>query len=575
MRILSIVALLLVLTIPWEHLEGQKHYPRNYFRSPVNFPVSLSGSFGELRKNHFHSGIDIRTQGVQGKPVYAVADGYVSRVNISPIGFGKALYLTHKNGYTSVYGHLKSCAGAIGSWIKTQQYKQESFALDTGIPVGLLKVKKGDIIAYSGNSGSSAGPHLHFEIRDSESQDVIDPLLFGFVPADGDPPKISYIKIYPRDENALVNGKNEALMVPVSGSDGTCKLNNSDTVEISGKINFGIETSDNAEGGLKTGINTIDLTVDGSEIFSQHMERFAFSETRYANSLMDYPTFIRSKHKIQRSYVAPNNKLSIYRDVINQGVVTFNDTRVHKLRYRVTDDFGNVSMLVFWVKSRLASRGITNGSSGIKASQTFKYQTDNHFERPGIRFDVPKEALYEDLAFDYFTSPPVHGSFSPVYHLQDQFTPLHTFCNLSIRPDNLPGPLRSKALIVSVEGGNRFAGRGGKFENGWVTARIREFGNFTVAVDTTCPVIRAVNIFNNKKVGRQSNIMIKVSDNLSGIQSYRGTLNGKWILMDYDQKNNLLTYSFDNRIKSGKNHFLLVVTDAVGNSARFEANLIR
>jgi hypothetical protein len=575
MRISSIVVLILVLTFPGKQLAGQNHYPRNYFRSPVNFPVSLSGSFGEIRKNHFHSGIDIRTQGVQGKPVYAVADGYISRINISPGGFGKALYLTHPNGYTSVYGHLKSCAGAIGTWIKTQQYKQESFVLDTSVPVGILKVKKGDIIAYSGNSGSSAGPHLHFEIRDSENQDVIDPLLFGFVAADGSPPKISYLKIYPHDENALVNRKNEPLMIPVSGAGGTCKLKNSDTIEVSGKIIFGIETSDNAEGGLKTGVNTIDLSVGGSVIFSQHIERFAFSETRYANSLMDYPSFIRSKHKVQRSYVAPNNKLSVYRDVKNQGVYTFNDNRAHKIRYRVTDDFGNVSTLVFCVRSHPANREISSVSSSIMGSQTFKYQTDNHFDRPGIKFDVPKDALYEDLAFDYFTTPPVHGSFSPVYHLQDQFTPLNTFCTLSIHPDNLPGPLKSKALIVSVEGGNRFAGRGGKFENGWVTTRIRDFGNFTVAVDTTSPVIRAVNIFNNKKVSRQSSIMIKVSDNLSGIQSYRGTLNGKWILMDYDQKNNLLTYSFDERIKSGKNHFVLVVTDAVGNSSRFEANLIR
>ena len=311
------VALILVMNIFCQHLAGQNNYPRNYFRSPVNFPVSLSGSFGEIRKNHFHSGIDIRTQGVQGKPVYAIADGYISRINISPGGFGKAIYLNHPNGYTSVYGHLKSCAGAIGSWIKTQQYKKESFAIDTEVPAGLLKVKKGDIIAYSGNSGASAGPHLHFEVRDSDNQDAIDPLLFGFMPADGVPPKISFIKIYPWDENARINGKSEAVIIPVSGNGSACKLKNSDTTELSGNIIFGIETSDNAEGGLKTGVSAIDLALDGTGVFSQQIRRFAFSETRYVNTLMDYPCFVRTRHKFQRSYIAPNNKLSIYKDVKN------------------------------------------------------------------------------------------------------------------------------------------------------------------------------------------------------------------------------------------------------------------
>ncbi len=576
MRKQIVVSLILLFTCLWQSLSGQGKYPKGYFRSPVNFPLSLSGSFGELRQNHFHSGIDIRTQGVQGKPVYAIADGYVTRVNISPVGFGKALYIAHPNGYTSVYGHLKSCTGATASWIRSQQYKQESFTLDKEVPADQLKVKKGDLIAYSGNSGSSSGPHLHFEIRDTRTQEVIDPLLFGLGTNDRIPPKITYLKIYPWDENALVNGKQAELLLPVLAKGSGYGVKNNDTIKVSGNVFFGIETSDHADGGLKTGANNIELTVDGSEIFSQHIDRFAFSQTRYVNSLMDYSAYLRSKHKIQRSYIAPNNRLEVYQGVKNRGVVAFTDTRIHKIRYKVTDDLGNFSLLTFWVKSVPPSgRNPLSGSTGNQAVQTFFCKQENHFERPGIRFDIPAEALYEDLPFNYYVTDPVQGSYSDLHHIHNPYTPLHTFCTLSIRANRLPAPLQGKALIVSLEETGLFISRGGKVENGWATTRIREFGNFTVAVDTVPPVIRAINIFKNKNVGKQSDIQMKISDNLSGIQSYRGTLNGKWILMDYDQKNNLLTYSFDDRIKSGKNHFVLIVTDAVGNSAHYEANLLR
>jgi len=576
MRKQIVVSLILVFICLWQPLSGQGKYPKGYFRSPVNFPISLSGSFGELRQNHFHSGIDIRTQSVQGKPVYAIADGYIARVNISPVGFGKALYISHPNGYTSVYGHLKSCTGATASWIRSQQYKQESFTLDKEVPADQLKVKKGDLIAYSGNSGSSSGPHLHFEIRDTRTQEVIDPLLFGLGTNDRIPPKITYLKIYPWDENALVNGKQAELLLPVLAKGSGYGVKNNDTIKVSGNVFFGIETSDHSDGGLKTGANNIELTVDGSEIFSQHIDRFAFSQTRYVNSLMDYSAYLRSKHKIQRSYIASNNRLEVYQGVKNRGVVAFTDTRIHKIRYKVTDDLGNFSLLTFWVKSAPPSgRNPLSGSTGNQAVQTFFCKQENHFERPGIRFDIPAEALYEDLPFDYYVTDPVQGSYSDLHHLHNPYTPLHTFCTLSIRANRLPVPLQSKALIVSLEETGRFTSRGGKVENGWATTRIREFGNFTVAIDTVPPVIRAINIFQFKNVGKQSDIQMKISDNLSGIQSYRGTLNGKWILMDYDQKNNLLTYSFDDRIKSGKNHFVLIVTDAVGNAAHYEANLLR
>lgn len=570
------VLILLMLLILSGVAKGQKKYPKDTFRSPVSFPISLSGSFGEVRKNHFHSGIDIRTQGEQGKPVYAIADGYVARVFVSPGGFGKAIYLAHANGYTSVYGHLRSFAGALATWVRKEQYRKESFALDTEIPEGTIRFKKGDIIAYSGNSGSSAGPHLHFEIRDSKTQEVVDPLLFGLMKPDGTIPKISFVKIYPADQDALINGLNQPLLLSVVPAGKGYALKNNDTIKVSGNIYFGIETSDQGEGGLKTGANTIRLSVDDQLVFSQHIDRFAFSETRYVNSLIDYPALIRSKHRIQRSYIAPNNRLGIYQDVKNKGVINFSGKTTHAVNYRVTDDFGNTGSLLFHVRSTPPGRAL-GGSDKQESSfaQVFSWKKDNRFDKSGLQLEVPGEALYEDLPFTYYTSPPVRGTYAPVHHLHDRLTPLHTYCSLSIKAERLPAALQDKAIIVSVDGAGKFISQGGSFAEGWVKTRIREFGNYSVAIDTVAPVIKPVNVFDNKKIGKQSTIQIKISDNLSGIKTYKGTLNGKWILMDYDLKKNLLVYTYDDRLLPGKNKFVLTVTDGTGNSARYAATLIR
>lgn len=570
------ISILLILMVLPVLLSTAQQYPKDYFRSPVGFPVSLAGSFGEIRRNHFHSGIDIRTAGVQGKPVYAIADGYVSRINVSPGGFGKALYINHPNGYTSLYGHLRNYAGAIAVWIRAQQYKRESFALDVEVPAGALKVKKGDLVAWSGNSGASGGPHIHFEIRDTRTQEIIDPLDFGFMKSDGIPPKIAWLKIYPFGENSMVNYSDKPVLIPVTGSGGNYRLKINDTVKVSGNIIFGIETSDNAEGGLKTGVHVIDLEVDGVKVFSQDIERFAFAETRYVNSLMDYPAYVRERRKIQRSYVAPNNKLGVYSGVKNRGVVNFTDSKAHQVRYVVKDAFENPATLVFYVKSHLpAPIGGRPKTVERQDNQIFTIDSDNVFKQGNVKLEVPAEAIYEDFPFEYAVSPPVTGSYSSVHRLHNQYTPLHTWCNLSIKPENLPKNLESKAVIVSVSAGNKFASRGGTLEGGWITAKIRDFGSYTVAADTKPPVIKPVNIFPGKKLSRQSSIQVKISDDLSGIKSYRGTLNGKWILMDYDEKNLLLSYAFDDNLIPGKNVFILTVSDAVGNVTRYEASVIR
>ncbi|MDP4280936.1 MAG: M23 family metallopeptidase [Bacteroidota bacterium] len=574
MRKVRIILLAVTAFILASVTEAQQIYPQGYFRSPIDFRILISGSFAEVRPNHFHSGIDIRTGGVTGKPVYAVADGYVSRIFISATGFGRALYITHPNGYVTVYGHLQGFNNAIGSWIRAQQYHQESFEMDITVPAGLLKVKKGEVVAYSGNAGISAGPHLHFEIRDAVSQETINPILFGIPIQDNIPPEINAVKIYPFDDYGMVNFAGKAASFPVVHSGAGYSLKMKDTILVSGKIYFGIEaidhTNDDAE---TTGINSVDLYVDTTHYYHHAVDRFPFSETKYVNALLDYPAAMVQKQRFQRSYIAQNNKMGIYTNVLNRGIVSFTDNRIHKITYIVKDPSGNTSQLVFWVKSHYVP---PMREKPVKPSGTlFSCLDKNYYKGDGFNLDVPKDALYEDFYFHCSEKPRVPGTYAHVYKLQDNFTPLQKSCTLSIHPDYLPKKLCSKAVIVRVSESGHFASCGGSYKDGMVTAQIREFGDYSVAVDTIPPKIAPVNFGKGKHPQNLHSITLRISDNLSGIRSFRGTMNGKWILMEFDAKSSLLTYTYDDRMHTGKNDFFLTVKDACGNESVYKTTLFR
>ncbi|MGY3052855.1 hypothetical protein ACVWYG_001051 [Pedobacter sp. UYEF25] len=490
---LSIVCTLFVSTrLSAQQIFSGNSYPLTYFGQPLAItPPALAGSFGELRPNHFHSGIDFRTNQREGYPVYAVADGYISRLRVQNSGFGQALYINHPNGYTSVYGHLQRFSPKIAAIVKDLQYQAKTFELDNYPNETLIPVRKGEIIAYSGNRGSSGGPHLHFEIRDSKTEETINPQFFGIVIPDNIPPVIHGIYVY------QLNGRSfdEHILkqsIPISGSAGNYVV--TAPLSLSGEVGFGIVSTDRHNGKSGTnGVYSIQLQVDGKTVFTSALERFAFENSRAVNAHIDYPSFLKSNVKIQKSFIEPGNPLKIYSNLVDGGRIIFADGKMHQLKYIVTDATGNESVVKFSVKASKDNYIPTAAQEGL----VFRYNQENKMANDDLEVTFPQGTLYSDLKFDFKKLPKLTSkAFSNVYQVCNKFIPLHIGFRFAIKADELPENFQSKAVIVSTSG----ASQGGSFENGYVSATLKTFGSFYISVDTLAPTIVPLNISAGKNM---------------------------------------------------------------------------
>jgi murein DD-endopeptidase MepM/ murein hydrolase activator NlpD len=569
------LSLLLVSSIFAINVNAQQVFSKNTysltdFRAPLAIvPPALAGSFGELRSNHFHSGVDFRTNQRTGYPVYATADGYISRLRVQNSGFGLALYINHPNGYTSVYGHLSRFSPKIAQLVKATQYKNKSYEIDEFPASDLIPIRKGDVIAYSGNTGSSGGPHLHFELRDSKTEETINPQLLGIQIPDHIPPVIYAMYVY------RLNGKPFNEFTPkqyfqVIGGNGKYSLNKVTTINLSGEVGFGITATDKHDGqsGLN-GVYAIELFVDDQPVYTSSLERFSFEHSKGINSHIDYPTYLTQKRSIQKSFVDPGNPLKIYSNLINSGRITFNDGKLHQVKYLITDSKGNKSTLSFDVQSS-ASAIITHPLA--PAGIPFLYNKSNEYKADEVKVVLPKGTLYNDLNFSYKkTAKPQGNAYSAIHHIQNNLTPLHVGFELSIKADSMLSNYQKKALIVNT---NRVS-QGGVYENGYVKANPRNFGSFFIAIDTIPPKIIPVNIANGKNMNGSSKISFKISDNLSGIKSFNGYIDGKWVLMEFDAKTASLWHSFDEQTTTGKHNFELLVIDMKDNIKKYAAEFYK
>lgn len=558
------------------NLQGQHLHPQNYFRSPVGIPILLAGTFGELRSNHFHSGIDIKTKGVQGYKIYAVADGYVSRIKVSPFGYGNALYVTHPNGYVSVYGHLKEFNDTISKFVAKVQHQSQSFEVHEFPLPNHFPVKKGDIIAFSGNSGRSSAPHLHFEIRDETTENAINPLYFGFEVLDKIKPIVKGFSIYQNEGKSRKDFK-------VYGSNGNYNLG---TIQpkIEGEFYVGIKVHDQQNlTKNKNGIFSIALesyeNFEWKTNFSLKMDEIPFEETRYINSLIDYEYLKKHKSRIVKCHREENNKLSIYEVLIKDGLIEIPINQTKNFRIKVKDFEQNESILKFKIQYKNPSKNLKNPLDSNKT--IFNCNERNIYEltqfeedHPDIQLIFGRNCFYKDIEFQCEEIKNIYNIFSKCFEIKNENQAIHKSFQIKIKNQNIPDSLKSKTVLINRNSKNQINAILGKWKENYFLSKSRSFGKFYLSVDTIPPKISPVNISQNKIFKTSQNIQTKIQDDLSGIFSYQAFIDSTWVLSVYDGKYRLLKSEIPQNLSKGKHSFQLIVKDYLGNKTVFKRDFI-
>ncbi|MFA5194528.1 MAG: M23 family metallopeptidase [Bacteroidales bacterium] len=564
-----IIFVLYLLTIFFKiPLSAQKNLPQDYFRLPLDIKPVITGFFGELRANHFHTGLDFSTEGKKNIEVCAIANGYVSRIKVSPFGYGKAIYITHPNGFVSVYGHLNNFNIIVDDYVKKQQYEQQSFEIELFPNPELFKINKGDIIGYSGNTGASSGPHLHFEIRSELSERPINPLLFGYKITDNDKPVIKKICIVPANRYALINEKNEKYWIEPVVKNNEYQVK--DTSRVSGSIYLGVVANDIIGYAKYCGIYSIEVHVDSALFFKIGFDSISFDEGRYVNTLIDYNEYSLKDIRQVNTYKAPGNRLNIYKHYIGNGTLFFNDTNYHRIKITVTDFNENMASSEMIVKSvTLTPPGKTQEKN---AGTLIHYGIRKHFEDKNLIIDIPPDAFFDSVYFDYGSTPQTKETYSDIYSIHNKFTPLFASVSIKIKPNQTANSSMQNKLCIARVRNNSYEYINSKWKNGFLCADIRQFGNYCIVSDTIIPEIKPEKKYIKIKSGDV--LRFKIKDNFSGIGSYNLTMNGKWVLAEYDAKISMLTYFVeDNHLLIGENELVLSVSDKLNNKNVYKTNI--
>ncbi|GAA6767196.1 M23 family metallopeptidase [Flavobacterium sp. CGRL1] len=541
---------------------AQTQYPKDYFRPPLDIPMQLSGNFGELRPNHFHAGFDLKTNQREGLNVYAVADGYVSRIKISTFGNGKCIYITHPNGYTSVYGHLQTPVGPILDYVKKTHYKEKAYEIEMFPKPNELPVTKGKLIGLSGNTGSSEGPHLHFEIRDSKTEFVINPIFFGFDKniKDTKKPTLSSLYVYPLD-NATVNQSKQPLLVNMTlQKDGTYLAGK---VKTNGKIGFGINAVDTDDVSFnKNGVFNVSTFLNGNQNYNYQFNTYSFDEMRYINAFIDYPRYKKTSQRVQKLFMKTPFALSIIKTDSLRGIVSAEPNLASSYKIEVSDYFGNQNSITVPIEYDTTTPLVQAEPSTSK--YFVKYNRDTNFEKGNMSVFFPAGTFYEDFNMNFDVRN------NKVY-IHDDTVPVHSNFTITIKDTLYPESLRDKLYIGKGTSYNGTIRKGDVF-----TAKAKILGAYGLVLDTIPPVIKITKPVEGKWISDQKKIEFTIGDSLSGIKSYNGYLNGSWVLFEYENKNRKITHTFDDQyLTEGENFLKIEVVDNVGNSTIFETHFFR
>lgn len=515
------------------------------FTPPFDFPLYLSGNFGELRANHFHGGLDFKTQGVSGKKVLAVSDGYISRIRVTH-GSGYVLDVCYDNGYSTINRHLSGFLSPIAERVKELQYANESWEVTIIPEKDEYRVKAGEHIAWSGNTGYSFGPHLHLDMFEDATGDYVDPLpFFKKYMKDTRAPQVVGFMLFPQMEKGVVNKKTTPQAFG---------LNRKDTIRAWGVIGSAIRAYDHMNDvGNRYGVHTVILSVDGEEVFRSVVDRFSEYENRMINS-WGYD------NKYMKSFIEPGNTLRMLTAVNgNRGLITINEERNYHFRYTLKDAYGNTSRFSFVVKG--TPQPIPELE--VRDRHILRWNKVNFIQEPGLELLIPREMLYDDVAINYAVRAD-SGAIAFTYQLHDDWVPLHRYCDIRIGVRQKVIEDTTKYYMARVNSKGKLSSVGGKYEDGYVKAQIRELGTYTLAIDTVPPTVTAINPNNWARSGK---IVYKVKEEETGIKSYRGTIDGKYAIFGRNIMNNRLEYTIDpKRVKKGEKHVVeITVIDSCGN----------
>lgn len=515
------------------------------FTPPFDFPITFSGNFGEIRANHFHGGLDFKTGGTIGKPVRALADGYISRIRVTH-GSGYVLDVAYDNGYSTINRHLSAFVGDVARRVEDLQYEKESWEVEITPDPDEYPVKAGQIIALSGNTGYSFGPHLHLDMIETATDEYIDPLPFFMDKVkDKTAPRAEGIMLFPQPGKGVVEGKQTRRAFPAHPTK---------PITAWGLIGAGIRAYDYMDGVQnKYGVKTVILEVDGEEVFRSTVDRFAYEENRYINSW--------THGQYMKSFIEPGNHLRmLHASNGNRGLVDINEERPYRFVYTLSDALGNTSKVCFTVQGQKT----TIAPVEHREKYALKWDKVNYLQEPGLELVIPKGMLYDNVLLNYSVRAD-SGDIAFTYQLNDTRIPMHDACDLRIGLRRRPVEDMTKYYVAGVTARGGKYRIGGKYEDGVMKVRIRDLGTYTVAVDTVPPVITPVN---QAQWGRTEKIIFKAKDKETGINTYRGTIDGKYALFGKPNSisGNLVCELDPKHVEKGGKHVVeMTVTDGCGN----------
>jgi hypothetical protein len=527
------------------------------FHTPIDAPFDLSGTFGEFR-SRFHTGIDFKSRGVQGQKIFSIEDGYVSRIEVNNYGYGKVIYIDHLNGFTSVYAHLKNFNPELDEYIKSELYKSKRNSIKKFPKTNQLRINKGEVIGYSGNTGRSFGPHLHFEIRDTKSQDAINPLMFNYTYKDDERPIIRGLYLI-NENNSLV--RNSPIRKKVK------KINDStytvDDFEYNGKIGIGLDIYDIQYKNLynQNGVYKVELFIDSILKYSYKMDKIKFSENHYKKIMYDYLSLAQKNKKVLKIYTPRNSDLSFLKNNKFNGIINSDSIRDNSLLVKVSDWNGNSSSIKFNLKANdsISRRSSYNGIE-ILTNQNYTLNKNSSI------IEIGKNTFYDDLLMNISYQ-------SDTLNLGKEKDPFRSSIRIKL-PHKISDTLELRQSFVGKIINGKISYISSKKNKSYIYANTSSLGEYIISKDTLKPDIKPINFKNNSNIKVKNILKLRLKDDLSGIKNYSSYFNGNWALFEYEPKSNMIFHNLsDGIIKDGENKLIIKYEDGVGNKGVYQTKV--